>query len=998
MAATIDSVCDLLVRTGLMSAETAQLLRQHWLLHAGDFGTDGDRFLQWLVGHQQVTAEQAEQIRRDAGGSATPPPDWLADVDDRVRVPVPVAATSVETRPPDWLADVDDHVSVAPVASGKRHRWGVWAASAAFLAAALALGIWAAARGKKPATNVPVAPLEAATPVAGATTFRPATLTAEQQVQAFSTELKQRNPTFDGAVKPTIQDDVVTGLEFSADGVTDLAPLRVFTGLKRLCCAGSGPGQGQLTDLTPLQGLPLAVLDCSNTRVASLAPLQGMSLIFLDIGATQVRDLTPLRGMPLMVLNCAATHVGDLTPLAGMALNVLDAADTPVKDLAPLKSVPLEVLWCHVQPERDAELLRAVRTLKEINGKPAAEVWAQAQDEAWLKRVAGLPADQQVPAVVAELKKRNPSFDGKVAPTIEDGRVTELRFVCDAVTDISPVRALTELKRLHCHGSQPEQGKLANLQPLHGLKLTELDCGWSKVNDLTPLAGMPLTSLSIAGNTGIDDLTPLAGMPLTYLQLEGNAEVSDLAPLKGLPLTRLNVASTQVRDLAPLRDLKLTSLAIHRTQVVDLSVLKAMPLSTLSLDFRAGRDLTLLRTLQTLERINNKPAAEFLKDADAQEQLALSQVKRIAALPADEQIKAIAADLKKRNPAFDGKIDHKTDARGLVTEVSLCVDQVTDVAPLQALTELTRLACTGSGPGKGRLFDLSPLKGLTALKTLSVSSTAVTDLTPLQDLALEELNIADTPVTDLAALEKMPLKSLDLSDTNAEDLTPLKEVEEIKFGDVGADDAEVLAAKAAKGSGLIQVGDKPGGVRRRAATLRFIARVARINATHRTVTVQLRHAIIVQSRHHTFWALYHRLRWLQARFIPNPLLRMRRLQHEAFWFLYHRLRMFHLHLRTQSVELALDADSRVRVLRQPLAFDAKGKPRKYTAAELAELKGPDKLPGYTADFDAITPGQFIEVRVSPADLVKPTGKENKPADGKDRDDAKPRAAVVVVLQ
>ena len=44
-------------------------------------------------------------------------------------------------------------------------------------------------------------------------------------------------------------------------------------------------------------------------------------------------------------------------------------------------------------------------------------------------------------AVAAKLKERNPGFDGKVKPTIEDGVVTDLEFLTDNVTDISPVRA-----------------------------------------------------------------------------------------------------------------------------------------------------------------------------------------------------------------------------------------------------------------------------------------------------------------------------------------------------------------------------------------------------------------------------------------------------------------------------------------------------------------------------------------------------------------------------
>ena len=77
-----------------------------------------------------------------------------------------------------------------------------------------------------------------------------------------------------------------------------------------------------------------------------------------------------------------------------------------------------------------------------------------AVDDAWLKQVAALPAEKQVEAVAAKLKERNPGFDGKVTPKIEDGVVTELQFLTDNVTDISPVRALPGLRVLAFAGSK----------------------------------------------------------------------------------------------------------------------------------------------------------------------------------------------------------------------------------------------------------------------------------------------------------------------------------------------------------------------------------------------------------------------------------------------------------------------------------------------------------------------------------------------------------------
>ena len=136
--------------------------------------------------------------------------------------------------------------------------------------------------------------------------------------------------------------------------------------------------------------------------------------------------------------------------------------------------------------------------------------------EKWMKEVAALPAEKQVEAVVKRLRELNPGFDESPWYNIEDGVVTELRFAADNVTDISPVRALTGLQIFSCNGSGPSTGKLSDLSPLAGLRLTHLACSQSHVSDLSPLAGMPLTELC-CDHTQVSDLSPLKEMHLTLV-------------------------------------------------------------------------------------------------------------------------------------------------------------------------------------------------------------------------------------------------------------------------------------------------------------------------------------------------------------------------------------------------------------------------------------------------------------------------------------------------
>jgi serine/threonine protein kinase len=278
-----------------------------------------------------------------------------------------------------------------------------------------------------------------------------------------------------------------------------------------------------------------------------------------------------------------------------------------------------------------AELLAGLQqpvAVEHVSNVPDAEAWERA--------VAALPAEQQVKAVVRRLKELNPAFDGTVTPTIENGVVKGLSFLTDDVTDISPVRALKFLESLDCSGTVEYQGKLADLSPLRGLRLRTLVCGDNLIAELSPLQGMPLEKLHIYRNPLLQNLTPLTGMPLTDLAIahtrvadlsplkqmklrflySEQTQVSDLSPLKGMPLEKLSVAYTCVSDLSPLQGMPLHDLWMMNTPVADLSPLKEMSLRHVRLDFQRERDAEILRSLKSLQTINDKPLDDFWKEVD----------------------------------------------------------------------------------------------------------------------------------------------------------------------------------------------------------------------------------------------------------------------------------------------------------------------------------------------------------------------------------------------
>jgi len=100
-----------------------------------------------------------------------------------------------------------------------------------------------------------------------------------------------------------------------------------------------------------------------------------------------------------------------------------------------------------------------------------------------------------------------------------------------------------------------------DLTPLQGMPLTSLALDRCQVRDLTALQGMPLTSLSLFECGEVLDLTPLKGMPLTTLVLTHCGQVRDLTPLKGMPLITLNLHGCgEVGDLTPLQGMNLSQI------------------------------------------------------------------------------------------------------------------------------------------------------------------------------------------------------------------------------------------------------------------------------------------------------------------------------------------------------------------------------------------------------------------------------------------------------
>ena len=248
-----------------------------------------------------------------------------------------------------------------------------------------------------------------------------------ERLELFRKQLTQAWPT---ANPNRLEWSAVSGLSWNFEGasnVTDLSPLKGMP-LNRI-----GAGRTQISDLSPLKGMPLTDLGVDFTRVSDLSPLKGMPLNRIEAGDTPISDLSPLKGMPLTELNVAATRVSDLSPLKGMPLTSLTLARASgVSDLRPLKGMPLTKLNL-----TDT----GVRDLRQLKGMSLEEL----------------------------------GFGKENCP----------------INDLSPLKGMP-LKILDCRRSQ-----VSDLSPLMGMPLTWLGLDGTRVSDLSPLKGMQLVTLQI---------------------------------------------------------------------------------------------------------------------------------------------------------------------------------------------------------------------------------------------------------------------------------------------------------------------------------------------------------------------------------------------------------------------------------------------------------------------------------------------------------------------
>ena len=120
-----------------------------------------------------------------------------------------------------------------------------------------------------------------------------------------------------------------------------------------------------VSDLSPLKGLPLTHLNLLGTRVADISVVKDLNLNTLWLNETRVEDISALKGKSLESLDLTGTPVTDVSALKGMtSLRRLRLSRSMVTDLSPLQGLQLERLV--FDPRKITSGLDAVKQMKSL--------------------------------------------------------------------------------------------------------------------------------------------------------------------------------------------------------------------------------------------------------------------------------------------------------------------------------------------------------------------------------------------------------------------------------------------------------------------------------------------------------------------------------------------------------------------------------------------------------------------------------------------------------
>lgn len=238
------------------------------------------------------------------------------------------------------------------------------------------------------------------------------------------------------------------------------------------------------------------------------------------------------------------------------------------------------------------------------------------------------------------------------------------------------------------------------------------------IKDLSELSLLPNLQALVLDYQQIEDISSLAKLPLTQLSLCGNhiSDISALAHCTGLTVLRLEENPIEngdaLRSLVSLREL-----AIRETRIGDAACFSYLPLETLSIRAMLLADFTPMAQLKWLR--------DLTIETNSEEQLAI-----IASLPSLQDLKM--QSFAPVSMELLARLDN-------LERLDLAGSNITDVTGAEQLSRLTYLNLSNLS-----VESLEPLTRMPMLSRVEVQNAQIADLTPmLRCKGLQQVQFSD---------------------------------------------------------------------------------------------------------------------------------------------------------------------------------------------------------------------------------------------------------------
>ena len=336
--------------------------------------------------------------------------------------------------------------------------------------------------------------------------------------------------------------------------------------------------------------------------------------------------------------------------------------------------------------------------------------------------------------------------------------LTELYIECNSLNSLNGLDNLINLKILDFHGnsiSNIESIKnLTNLTTLYGGKYygyygSYIHYG-NQISDISPLENLTSLTTLYLNNNQISDISLLENLTsLKDLRLYNN-QISGISSLENLTsLTTLYLNNNQISDISALENLtSLTNLPLYNNQIKDISALENLTrLTTLQLHTNQISDISSLENLTNLTNL----------------QLGNNQIKDISVL---ENLTSL-------------------------TRLELYTNQISDISSLENLTSLTFLHLANN-----QISDITSLENLTNLTTLYLHNNQISDISALENLTnLKDLRLYNNQISDISVLENLTnLTTLYLYTNQIKDISSLENLTSLTYLQLGNNQIKDISA------------------------------------------------------------------------------------------------------------------------------------------------------------------------------------------------------------